>query len=154
MRKLLMSFCTFWNFSPQSFVYPIISFVCLIISPQSFVWLITMYKLKGNYSVGSKRLCSTDFFNEVSLIFVHMVCTGKFLLQMLQTKFASIYWISSVFDVCSGGLVDFKFGIDLAKKSVNMQFYGFFQRISCHQEQLIDPKHWKQWKFSCNDTER
>ena len=45
-----------------------------------------------------------------------MVSTGKFLLQMLQTKFASIYWISTVFDVCSGGLVDFKFGIDFPQK--------------------------------------
>ena len=57
-----------------------------------------MYKLKGNYTLGTKGLCSTDFFNEVSLIFVHMVCTGKFLLQMLQMKLASIYWISTVFD--------------------------------------------------------
>ena len=85
MRKLLMSFCTSWNFSPQSFVYPIISFVCLIISPQSFVWQL---QCKGNYTVGTKGLCSTDFFNEVSLIFVHMVSTGKFLLQLLQTKVA------------------------------------------------------------------
>ena len=67
-----MSFCTSWNFSPQ---------------------VITLCKLKGNYSVGTKGLCSADFFNKV-----HMVSTGKFLLQMLQTKFASIYWISTVFD--------------------------------------------------------
>ena len=50
-----------------------------------------MYKLKENYTVGTKGLYSTDFFNEVSLIFVHMVSTGKFLLQMLQMKFASIH---------------------------------------------------------------
>ena len=53
-----------------------------------------------------------------------MVSTGKFLLQLLQTKFACIHkfpmqllWIPSVFDVCSGGLVDFKFGIDCQKMS-------------------------------------
>ena len=63
-----------------------------------FCVAITMYKLKENYTVGTKGLCSTDFFNEVSLIFIHMVSTGEFLLQLLQTKVASIYWISSVFD--------------------------------------------------------
>jgi len=41
-----------------------------------------------NYTVGTKGLCSTDLFNEVSLIFVHMVSTGEFLLQLLQTKVA------------------------------------------------------------------
>ena len=65
-----------------------------------------MYKLKENYTVGTKGLCSTDFFNEVSLIFVHMVSTGEFLLQLLQTKVA-------LFTAFHCILVDFKFGIDL-----------------------------------------
>ena len=84
--------------------------------------------------MGSKGLCSTDLFNEVSLIFVHMVSTGEILLQLLQTKVAPIlldanvfnskqlgnlldfHCIFTVFDVCSGGLVDFKFGIDCHRK--------------------------------------
>ena len=72
-----------------------------------------------NYTVGTKGLCSTDLFNEVSLIFIHMVCTGKFLLQMLQMKFASIYSF--------GVLVDFKFSMDFPENWVNMQLLIGFQ---------------------------
>ena len=51
-----------------------------------------------NYTVGSKGLCSTDLFNEVSLIFVHMVSTGEILLQLLQMKDAPILLVDNVFN--------------------------------------------------------
>ena len=96
-----MSFCTSWNFSPQSFVY-------LIISPESFVWLITMYKLKENYTVGTKGLCCTDFWNY--LFSFHLIidfCSYGF----YRGIFAPIAPNESC-SICSGVLVDFKFGID------------------------------------------
>ena len=72
-----------------------------------FLELFTTVFCVANYNVQTERElycgklkgCVPQIsFNEVSLIFVHMVYTGKFLLQMLQTKVASIYWISTVFD--------------------------------------------------------
>ena len=78
-----------------------------------------MYKLKENYTVGTKGLCSTDLFNEVSLIFVHMVSTGEILLQLLQTKVA-------LFTAFHCIPVDFMFGIDLPENEQICNFMDFF----------------------------
>ena len=109
MRKVLMSFCTSWNFSPQSFVYPIISFVCLI----------SMYKLKGNYTVGTKGLCSTD-----SLINFIWFLQGNFCSKCSKRNLPLFTGFPLYLMHRNQGClhrihrdpVDFKFGIDLAQK--------------------------------------
>ena len=69
-----------------------------------------------------------------------MVSTGKILLQLLQTKVAlntlGLFLVDFKFSIdcqkmskyaeSTEALVAFKFGMDFPKKSVNMQFYGFF----------------------------
>ena len=58
-----------------------------------------------------------------------MVSTGKFLLQLLQTKVAPINWVNT------WDLVDFKFGIDCQKMKQICNFMDFSHKAD-------RPKHW------------
>ena len=57
-----------------------------------------MYKLKENYTVGTKGLCSTDLFNEVFIDFYSYGFYRGNLLQLLQMKDAPILLDGNIFN--------------------------------------------------------
>ena len=84
-----------------------------------------------NYSVGTKGLCKLP---QISLIKFLVFFQFHLVFIPFDIDFSSYGFYRGIFapiapnescSICSGVLVDFKFGIDFEGNWVNMQFYGF-----------------------------